>query len=488
MQALLALHQLGVLHRDLHAANVMLDFEGPHGRPIVTILDLGMCELRPAWWARLVRYATPPERRAQLGSAGQETLAWSAPETANTGWTEKSDVWSAAVLLYRLLTRRWPFAPKDKAILTCPRQHRPDCPDDLAQALLAALHPDPTQRLSAAGLLERLRDAQEGDEDDDLAAVAPAATVLRDAPKAADVHVPVNTPAPSPTDAPAVATLAPNAADAPAVATLAPNAPSAIDAPTVATVAPNAAEAPAPSAIDAPTVATVAPNAPAPSPTDAPATAMPLERAAQHMPALPPVPSIMASERAAPRAPARPPVASAANPTKPSTRGWTIFMATDDSATRGVPPQTAPAAPVPAKTPRAPTRPLRAALGLGLALLLGLAIGRSLQGPPQADESGAKRSVSAPVPEAIEAPLLGNTGLPPRERPPPAAAEALKAASGPLSRCGEALTLVAAVDASGLFTLRELFGPDSAASCVRAVLATLRAAPGPRQSITLEVP
>ena len=96
----------------------------------------------------------------------------------------------------------------------------------------------------------------------------------------------------------------------------------------------------------------------------------------------------------------------------------------------------------------------------------------------------------APVPEANEAPLLGNMGLPPRERPPPAAAEVLKAASGSLSRCaeGEALTLVAAVDASGVVTLRELFGPDSAASCVRAVLATLRAAPGPGQSITLEVP
>ena len=249
MQALLALHGLGVLHRDLHAGNVMLDFEGPHGRPVVTILDLGMCELRPAWWARLVRYATPPERRARLGSARQETLQWSAPETASTGWTEKSDVWSAGALLYRLLTGRWPFAPKAKAILTCPRQHRADCPDDLAQALLAALHPDPTQRLSAAGFLERLRDAQEGD-DDDLAAVAPAAaTVLRDATKAA-VEAP--TVATDPCDAPA-----PSVAAAPADAP----APSATDAPASDLVT---TDAPAPNAVTAPIGTTVPQDPPEP--------------------------------------------------------------------------------------------------------------------------------------------------------------------------------------------------------------------------------
>ena len=397
LRALQALHQLGVLHRDLHAANVMIDFEGPRGRPLVTILDLGMCELLPAWWTRHLRYATPPERRAQLGSAKQETLDWSAPETMSGGWTEKSDVWSVALLLYRLLTAHMPFAPKSKTTLTCPRQFRPDCPPDLAQALLLALHPDPKSRLDAEQLLGRLDDAlammdEEGSELDETAAPAPVA---------------------------------------------------------------------APSIM-----------------------ASSAERATPHAPASPPV------------VPASPPVAPApppANPTKPSTRGWTMFMAADDSATPGVPPGPAPAAPqpVPARTPRAPTRPLRTALGLGLALLLGLAIGRSLQGPPQADIEGqAKRSVLAPVPEANEAPLLGNMGLPPRERPPPAAAEVLKAASGSLSRCaeGEALTLVAAVDASGVVTLRELFGPDSAASCVRAVLATLRAALGPGQSITLEVP
>ena len=160
LRGLLALHRLGVLHRDLHAGNVMIDFEGPRGRPVVTILDLGMCELLPAWWARHARYATPPERRVQLGSANQETLAWSAPETASSGWTEKSDVWSAAVLLCRLLTGHLPFAPRDKTALTCPRQHRPDCPRDLALALLAALDPDPSKRLGADQLLTRLQDAQ----------------------------------------------------------------------------------------------------------------------------------------------------------------------------------------------------------------------------------------------------------------------------------------------------------------------------------------
>jgi serine/threonine protein kinase len=160
VRALIHAHSLGVLHRDIHNANVLIDFEcGPVSRPIVKLIDLGMCELLPAWYADLHRYATPPERRQPLGTSGLEQFAWTAPESrCERVWTEKSDVWSVGLLLYQLLTGHRPFADSDSTPAS-PRRWVPACSGDLEVALLGALSPDPARRLNAEQLLTYLTDA-----------------------------------------------------------------------------------------------------------------------------------------------------------------------------------------------------------------------------------------------------------------------------------------------------------------------------------------
>lgn len=161
-EALVALHSLGVVHRDIHGSNVLIDFAaGPVTRPIIRLLDLGMCELLPAWFARVHRYGTPPEHRVALGTGGIEQFAWTAPEARRERvWSEKCDVWSAGLLLFQLLTGHRPSPPGSDEPPASPSTWV-SCSNELAHALLAALHPDPSHRLDASGLLARLIEAAE---------------------------------------------------------------------------------------------------------------------------------------------------------------------------------------------------------------------------------------------------------------------------------------------------------------------------------------
>ncbi len=158
--AIIALHELGVVHRDIHGGNVLIDFAaGLEARPSVRLLDLGMCELLPAWFARVHRYGTPPEQRTVLGTGGLEQFAWTAPEARRERmWTEKCDVWSVGLLLFQLLTGRRPSPPGSDEPPVSPRAWV-SCSTELAHALLAALHPDASLRLDAPGLLARLTEA-----------------------------------------------------------------------------------------------------------------------------------------------------------------------------------------------------------------------------------------------------------------------------------------------------------------------------------------
>lgn len=171
--ALEALHALGVVHRDINNTNVLVHFfmEGPRRAIAVKLIDLGQCELLPAWYARSgQRYATPPEERVALGTGRMEQFPWTAPEGRRRKvWTEKSDVYSAASVLYQLLTGKRPTdARSDEPV--DPRELVP-CSAGLAHALLAALHPEPAHRLDAAGLRERLAQVGAGDDEDEDASM-----------------------------------------------------------------------------------------------------------------------------------------------------------------------------------------------------------------------------------------------------------------------------------------------------------------------------
>nr|WP_276605006.1 serine/threonine-protein kinase [Nannocystis sp. RBIL2] len=155
--ALAALHAQGILHRDVHGQNVLVDLEG---EPTAALIDCGMVEFEAKFYAMVEqRYPTPPEARVKLGTGGLERLDWTAPEArAGKGWTAKSDVYSLGLLLYQLVTGRRPTRD-ERGEWVSPRQHVQSCPPALASALLNTLADEPTARVDMRGLLAKLEAA-----------------------------------------------------------------------------------------------------------------------------------------------------------------------------------------------------------------------------------------------------------------------------------------------------------------------------------------
>ncbi|MBM7116008.1 protein kinase domain-containing protein [Archangium primigenium] len=148
-------HGRHLVHRDLKPSNVFL---GPRGR--VTLIDFGL-----AWsQATEVSSALPP-------IAG--TPAYMSPEQwRGAAQDARSDLWSAGLLLYEMLTGAPPY-PLDRvdglrACITSPepvpsvRRHCPELPEEVEALVAALLMKAPAQRLaSAARLVERLRQLEE---------------------------------------------------------------------------------------------------------------------------------------------------------------------------------------------------------------------------------------------------------------------------------------------------------------------------------------
>jgi serine/threonine protein kinase len=172
-------HARGILHRDVNANNVLIDLQRS---PRVMLLDFGNAALTEQFYSVVAgrRYLTPPESRVVIPDGGIETLAWAAPEArAGQGFTDKSDVYSLGLLLFRLITGTMPMTKGQDAPVS-PRVYARACPDDLAFAILGALNPDPKERPSAAELAARLEDVLAADED--VPATAPALPVASDPP------------------------------------------------------------------------------------------------------------------------------------------------------------------------------------------------------------------------------------------------------------------------------------------------------------------
>jgi len=171
-EALDHLHACGVLHRDVNANNVIIDLQR---EPRATLIDLGCATLTDAYYSiSAARYRTPPERRVDIPDGGIETLPWAAPEArAGHGFIDRSDVYSLGFLLYRLLTGKKPVL-RDDGTPVSPRTHNPRCPQDIAVVVVAALHPDPRSRPTAAQLAVRFRDVLTAEEELDETAPEPA--------------------------------------------------------------------------------------------------------------------------------------------------------------------------------------------------------------------------------------------------------------------------------------------------------------------------
>lgn len=143
-QALAAVHQAGLLHRDIKATNVM---RGKGGR--ILLMDFGAGRPQPK-----------PDRRS-FGIAG--TPHYLAPELFAGGvHSPASDIYSLGVLIYHLVTSSYPIdAASFEAIELAHRNHdrrplrdaRPDLPSSFVNVIERALSPNTGERYQTAGAL-----------------------------------------------------------------------------------------------------------------------------------------------------------------------------------------------------------------------------------------------------------------------------------------------------------------------------------------------
>jgi serine/threonine-protein kinase len=144
-RAVAAVHKAGLLHRDIKAQNVMREASGR-----IVLMDFGAGEIRTEdSLAKPRLIGTPPYLAPELFEGHPATIG--------------SDIYSLGVLLYHLMTGRYPVegATFDVIAALHARGHRislserrPDLPPALVQVVEDALAPDPARRYRSAGAME----------------------------------------------------------------------------------------------------------------------------------------------------------------------------------------------------------------------------------------------------------------------------------------------------------------------------------------------
>jgi hypothetical protein len=143
-EALQAVHEHGLIHRDLKPGNILLD---ARGRAVLT--DFGL--------------ARPEAEAERLTGSGMVvgTPAYMAPEQVEAGLhpvSARSDIYSLGVVLYQLLTGRLPFAGSALTVLRAigrqppvpPEAQRADLDPALAAIIRKAMARNPDERYARA--------------------------------------------------------------------------------------------------------------------------------------------------------------------------------------------------------------------------------------------------------------------------------------------------------------------------------------------------
>ncbi|HET9939993.1 MAG TPA: serine/threonine-protein kinase [Candidatus Eisenbacteria bacterium] len=161
-QALSAIHKKGLVHRDVKTQNVMRE----EGSGRIVLMDFGAAAA-----------FLPDELGAREGgeSVYGTPLAVAPEVLAGAKATPASDIYSLGVLLYRLVTRRYPvdastFRELEERHRTGNRKPlrdaRPDLPADFVNVVERALEADPARRYGSVGEMERALLSYGDDRDD----------------------------------------------------------------------------------------------------------------------------------------------------------------------------------------------------------------------------------------------------------------------------------------------------------------------------------
>jgi serine/threonine protein phosphatase PrpC len=141
-KGLQAFHRMEMLHQDLRPENIMIDAAGT-----VKIIDFGATSV-----AGLMETASPAEKNRILGTA-----QYTAPEYfLGEGGSQRSDIFSLAVIAYQMLSGRLPYglevvkartrAAQKKLEYRSLRDEESEIPAWLDGALAKALEPEPHKR------------------------------------------------------------------------------------------------------------------------------------------------------------------------------------------------------------------------------------------------------------------------------------------------------------------------------------------------------
>lgn len=142
--ALQAVHKLGVIHRDLKSANVLITNEGN-----VQLCDFGVA----------ARISLTASKRTTMAG----TPYWMAPEVIREGdtYNVKADIWSLGITLYELATGNPPYCDKDALWamqlilkLTPPRLEGREYSPALKEAVALCLDENPQERPMAEELFK----------------------------------------------------------------------------------------------------------------------------------------------------------------------------------------------------------------------------------------------------------------------------------------------------------------------------------------------
>ncbi|WP_159397327.1 serine/threonine-protein kinase [Sorangium cellulosum] len=156
-EAVAEAHARGIIHRDLKPGNLFLA-TGATGVPLVKVLDFGLSKAADA--------ASEEDGKLTASEMMLGSPSYMSPEQVRCAKDvdARADIWSLGVVLYQLLTARFPFDTSKISALfvaivtqapTPPRVHRIDLPAQVEDVILRCLEKEPELRIQSVAELAR---------------------------------------------------------------------------------------------------------------------------------------------------------------------------------------------------------------------------------------------------------------------------------------------------------------------------------------------